>query len=154
MRRSLTENPTDIRTKGTSVCSLPESFLTSALEVRALPPHREVRFVRWLGGGLHVGLAPVPLPAVIAVLSVATVVSILAAGAAAEPGPRPPGAAVAVAVLPDLSLRQQACGLPPAGASLVLLVLAIELWIETGQQLVVNLSISTEEIQIIGKTQT
>lgn len=74
---------------------------------------------------LHVGLPPVPLPAVEAVVAVSTVVSILTVAAAAVPRPRV--AAGMAAMFLDLSLRQQAPGLPPAGASLVLVVLAIEL---------------------------
>lgn len=57
----------------------------------------------------------------------ATVVSVLTVAAAAMSMPCPPMAARMVAMFLDLSLCQQACGLPSAGASLVLLVLPIEL---------------------------
>lgn len=105
-------------------------FLTSTLGEGALLLHRwrEVGFIRLLisGLGLHVGLTPVPLSAVIGVL-MATVVSVLTVAAAAMSMPCPPMAARMVAMFLDLSLCQQACGLPSAGASLVLLVLPIEL---------------------------
>lgn len=105
-------------------------LLTSTLGVGALLLHRgcKVRFSCLLISSLsfHVRLTPVPLPAVIAVLmSMATVVSILATAAMSMPNP--PMAAVMVAMFLDLPLCQQACGLPSAGASLVLLVLPIEL---------------------------
>lgn len=58
-------------------------------------------------------------------MSVATVVSILAAAAVSVAGlPVAPGM---VAMFPDLSLGQQARGLPSDGASLIFLVLPIEL---------------------------
>lgn len=57
----------------------------------------------------------------------ATVVSVLTVAAAAMSMPCPPMTARMVAMFLDLSLCQQACGLPSAGASLVLLVLPIEL---------------------------
>lgn len=63
---------------------------------------------------------PVPVPAVVAVLvSVVTVADVSV--------PRPLIAGGVAAVFLDLSLRQQAGGLPPARASVVLLVLPIEL---------------------------
>ena len=104
--------------------------LTSALGEGALLLHRrcEVGFISLLISGLslHVGLTPVPLSAVIGVL-MATVVSVLTVATAAVSMPCPPMAAGMVAMFLDLSLCQQACGLPSAGASLVLLVLPIEL---------------------------
>lgn len=68
------------------------------------------------------------MSAVIAVLmSVSTVVSVLTVATAAVSRACPAMAAGMVAMFLDLSLCQQACGLPSTGASLVLLVLPIEL---------------------------
>lgn len=106
-------------------------LLTSTLGVGTFLLHRgcKVRFCCLLISSLflHVWLTPVPLPAVIAVMSLSTVVSILTMATTAMS--HPPMAAVMVAMFLDLSLCQQACGLPSARASLVLLVLPIELTI-------------------------
>lgn len=102
--------------------------LTSTLGVGALLLHRgcEVGLSRLLLSsiGLHIGLTPVPLPAVVAVL-MAAVVSVLATAPVSVPCPGV--AAVVGPMFLDLPLSQQACGLPSAGASLVFLVLPIEL---------------------------
>lgn len=102
--------------------------LTSTLGVGALLLHRgrEVGLSRLLLGsvGLHTGLTPAPLPAVVAVL-MAAVVSVLATAPVSVPCPGV--AAVVGPMFLDLPLGQQACGLPSAGASLVFLVLPIEL---------------------------
>lgn len=104
--------------------------LTSTLGVGALLLHRgrEVGLSCLLisSVGLHVGLTPVPLPAVVAVL-MAAVVSILATAPMSVSVPCPGMAAVVGPMFLDLPLCQQACGLPSAGASLVFLVLPIEL---------------------------
>lgn len=113
-----------------SLRHLSPGLLTSTLGVRAFLLHRgcEVGFSCLLFRSirLHVGLPSVSLPAVKAVLmSVATVVSILATTAMSMASPRV--AAGMVAMFLNLSLGQQARGLPSAGAPLVLLVLPIEL---------------------------
>lgn len=106
---------------------------TSALGVGAFLLHggHEVGLLALLTGGLrrNGGLPPVPLLPVVRSVLVATVVAVLAVAAAA---------AVAVttavrvaAMLLDLPLCQQASGLSPARTSLLLLVLPIELWIDT-----------------------
>lgn len=104
-------------------------YLTSTLGVGAFLLHggHEVGFCCWLVGLLllHVRLLPVALPAVVDVMYVSTMVSVLPVAAAAMS--HPPVAAVMVAMFLDLSLRQQARGLSSARASLVLLVLPIEL---------------------------
>lgn len=106
------------------------SGLTSTLGVGALLLHRRRRVLLGpllvLGLWRQAGLPPVPVPAVVPVLvSMATVVAVLAVAAPAVP--RPPVAAGMAAMLLDLSLCQQPRGLPPARAPLVLLVLPIEL---------------------------
>ncbi|KAF3834163.1 hypothetical protein F7725_025367, partial [Dissostichus mawsoni] len=73
--------------------------------------------------GVHGRLTP-PLPAVIAKL-MSAVISILTVATSAMSCPAV--AARVVSMFLDLSLSQQACGLPSPGASLVLLVLPIEL---------------------------
>lgn len=110
--------------------SVSSELLTSTLGVGAFLLHRgrKVGFSCLLISSLclHVGLLPVPLSAVIAVLmSVSTVVPILTMAAMSMSCP--PMATWRVAMFLDLSLCQQACGLPSAGASLVLLVFPIEL---------------------------
>lgn len=112
--------------------NLPSGWLTSTLGVGAFlfQRGREVGFGCLLVRSicLHVGLKPVPVSAVIAVLmSVSTVVSVLTVATAAVSRACPAMAAGMVAMFLDLSLCQQACGLPSTGASLVLLVLPIEL---------------------------
>lgn len=105
-------------------------LLTSALGVGAFLLHggHNIRFSSLLVGSLwlHDGLTSALLPTVIAAL-VSTVVSVLTVTAAAMSVPRPRVAARIVAMFLDLSLRQQASGLPSARTSLVLLVLPIEL---------------------------
>lgn len=65
---------------------------------------------------LHAG------PALVPVAAVAAVAAVLAAG-----GVSGPGLPLAAVMFLDLPLGQQARGLPPARAALMLLVLAIEL---------------------------
>lgn len=99
---------------------------------------REVRFSCLLVSfipRLHVGLTPVPMSAVVAVL-MPTVVSILTMAAPAMSCLAV--AVVMVAMFLDLSLCQQACGLPSARASLVLLVLPIELSINWKNSPLIN----------------
>jgi len=94
-------------------------FLTSALEVGALllQSGGKVLFGCLLISSLtfHVGL--ILSPAVMAML----------VGMATVPVSCLPVAVVMIAMFLDLSLCQQACGLPSARASMVFLVLPIEL---------------------------
>ena len=97
--------------------------LTSALGVRTLLLHGQYSIVSLLLISkfcLHVGLAPVLLPAMGAALvpTVAIVGVFLLC---------PPMNLRTAAMFLDLSLSQQACGLPSAKTSLVLLVLPIKL---------------------------
>lgn len=107
--------------------------VTSALGVRAFLLHRgdEVGLVALVTGGIrhHGGLPPVPLSVVRSVL-VATLVAVLAM-AAAVAVPRLTVAVRVAAMFLDLPLCQQASGLSTTRTSLVLLVLPIELWIDT-----------------------
>lgn len=110
-------------------------WVTSAFGVGAFLLHggHEVGIVALLTGRLcrHGGLPPVPLSVLRSVL-VATVVAVLAMAAATAVAM--PCLAVAVrvsAMFLNLSLCQQAPGLSPTRTSLLLLVLPIELWIDT-----------------------
>lgn len=100
-------------------------LLTSTFGVGAFLPQRRCilrsscLFVRWRR--LHVGLPPVPVSAE----AVATLESILAVAAAAMPMFW--ASQTANAMFFDLSFCQQPCGLPSPRASLMLVVLPIEL---------------------------
>lgn len=119
-------------------------LLTSTLGVGAFLPGRgrEVGFssllILLVTLCFHVGLTPVPLSAVITVL-MSAVVSILTVATPAMSCPAM--AAGMVAMFLDLSLCQQACGLPSARASLVLLVLPIELSINQLTNPLINQSV-------------